>query len=162
LRWSVERASEVYLLYPNGNQEGVIGQEERQVCPLETGTFTLKVYAPGGDETVEVVVTVPEPTPTPALASRSSGGGESSSRTQKGTLHVAVYVDDNGSGACDPEEGVLGMAVVLMSQSDPGRLWPASTDAVGQVHWQKVPSGSYSLLLPHLDHAETLALRGKR
>ena len=52
LRWHVERASEVYLVLPNGNQEGVIGEEERRVCPLETSVYTLKVYAPGGAERI--------------------------------------------------------------------------------------------------------------
>ncbi|MCL7455533.1 MAG: hypothetical protein M8467_21060 [Anaerolineae bacterium] len=59
LQWHVERASEVFLVYPNGAQEGVIGEDQRQVCPVETSLYTLIVNAPGGDQTVEVEVMVP-------------------------------------------------------------------------------------------------------
>lgn len=160
LRWHVERATEVYLVLPNGNQEGVIGEDERQVCPLETSIYTLKVYAPGGDETVEVQVSVPLPTPTPTPKPASSGGSGGGARPGKGTVHVVVFVDENRSEAYDPQEGVLGAVVTLMSQADPGQLWSAATDTQGQVHFPKVPSGSYTLLIPHLGYAETLSFRG--
>jgi hypothetical protein len=161
LRWQVERASEVYLVYPNGSQEGVVGQDERQVCPLVTSTYALKILAPGGDETVRVEVTVAPPTPTPTVTptrSASSGGG---TQPSKGTVHVAVYVDENRSEAYDPQEGVLGALVTLMSQADPGQLWTAATDDLGQVHFQEVPAGSYTLLTPHLGRAEAVAVRGE-
>ena len=164
LRWDVERATEVYLVHPNGNQEGVIGEDERQVCPLETSTYTLKVYAPGGDETVDVQVSVPMPTPTPTAASdataANSGGSSGGAKPGKGTVHVVVFVDENQSEAYDPQEGVLGAVIILMSQADPGQLWTAVTDTQGQVHFPKVPSGSYTLLIPHLGHAETVSFRG--
>ena len=157
-----ERATEVYLVLPNGNQEGVIGEDERQVCPLETSIYTLKVYAPGGDETVEVQVSVPLPTPTPTAKPASSGGSGGGAKPGKGTVHVVVFVDENRSEAYDPQEGVLGAAVTLMSQADPGQLWTAATDAQGQAHFPKVPSGSYTLLIPHLGHAETVIFQGRR
>lgn len=162
LRWFVERASEVYLVHPNGNQEGVIGQDERQVCPLETGVYALKVYAPGGGETVEVTVRVapPTPTPTPRPTGAATGGGSSPSN-QKGTVHVVVYVDENRSQAYDPQEGVLGAVATLMSQADPGRIWTAASDEQGQAHFAKVPSGSYTLLIPHLGFAEAVSFRGE-
>ena len=156
----MERASEVYLVLPNGNQEGVIGEEERQVCPLETSVYTLKVYAPGGDETVEVQVSVPLPTTTPTPKPANSGGSGGGAKPGKGTVHVVVFVDENHSEAYDPQEGVLGAAITLMSQADPGQLWAAATDAQGQTHFPKVPSGSYTLLIPHLGHAETVSFRG--
>ncbi len=160
LRWSVERASEVFLVYPNGNQVGVIGQEERQVCPTETSVYTLKVLAPGGNETVEVVVTVPEPTGTPTpTPTRSAGSGGAASG--KATVHVLVFVDADQNGAYDPQEGVLGMGVRLQSQANPGRVWTGVTDAEGQVHFAKVPSGSYTLLTPTLGRAEAASLRGE-
>ena len=160
LRWSVERASEVFLVYPNGNQEGVIGQEERQVCPAETSAYTLKVLAPGGNETVEVVVTVAEPTSTPApTPTRSAGSGGSASG--KATVHFLVFVDEDQNGAYGPQEGVLGMGIRLQSQANPGRVWSGATDALGQVHLAKVPSGSYTLLVPTLGRAETVTLRGE-
>jgi hypothetical protein len=159
LRWHVERATEVYLILPNGNQEGVIGEDERQVCPLETSIYTLKVNALGGDETVEVQVSVPLPTPTPTAKPASSGGSDGA-KPGKGTVHVVVFVDENRSEAYDPQEGVLGAAIILMSQADPGQLWSAATDAQGQAHFPKVPSGSYTLLIPHLGHAETVSFRG--
>ena len=159
LRWSVERASEVFLVYPNGNQEGVIGQEERQVCPTETSAYTLKVLAPGGNETVEVVVSVAEPTsaPTPT-PTRSAGGGSASG---KATVHVLVFVDEDRNDAYAPQEGVLGMGVRLQSQANPGRVWSGVTDESGQVHLAKVPSGSYTLLVPTLGRAEAVSLQGE-
>jgi hypothetical protein len=160
LRWHVERATEVYLVLPNGNQEGVIGEDERQVCPLETSVYSLKVYALGGDETVEVQVSVPLPTPTPTPKPANSGGSGGGSKPGKGTVHVVVFVDENRSEAYDPQEGVLGAAVTLMSQANPGQLWGAATDTQGQAHFPKVPSGSYTLLIPHLGHAETVSFRG--
>jgi hypothetical protein len=161
LHWQVERASEVYLVHPNGNQEGVIGQDERQVCPLETSVYALKVYAPGGDETVEVEITVPLPTPTPTPKPTGAAGSSGSSRAGKGTVHVVVFVDENRSEAYDPQEGVLGALVTLMSQADPGQLWTAATDEQGQAHFPKVPSGSYTLLIPHLSYAEAVTFRGE-
>jgi hypothetical protein len=160
LRWHVERATEVYLVLPNGNQEGVIGEDERQVCPLETSVYSLKVYALGGDETVEVQVSVPLPTPTPTPKPANSGGSGGGSKPGKGTVHVVVFVDENRSEAYDPQEGVLGAAVTLMSQANPGQLWGAATDTQGQAHFPKVPSGNYTLLIPHLGHAETVSFRG--
>lgn len=161
LRWSVERASEVYLIHPNGNQEGVIGQDERQVCPFETGVYALKVYAPGGDETVEVTVRVAPPTPTPTPRPTGAAGSGGASPAGKGTVHVVVYVDENRSQAYDPQEGVLGAVATLMSQADPGRVWTAATDEQGQAHLPQVPSGSYTLLIPHLGHAEAVTFRGE-
>lgn len=160
LRWHVERATEVYLVLPNGNQEGVIGQDERQVCPLETSIYVLKVYAPGGDETVQVHVSVAPPTPTPTARPTGAAGSSSGTQGGKGTVHVVVFVDENRSQAYDPQEGVLGAVVTLMSQANPGQLWTASTDAQGQVHLPKVPSGGYTLLIPHLGHAEAASFRG--
>jgi hypothetical protein len=160
LRWHVERATEVYLVLPNGNREGVIGEDERQVCPLETSVYALKVYAPGGDETVEVQVSVPLPTPTPTPKPANSGGSAGGSEPGKGTVHVVVFVDENRSDAYDPQEGVLGAVITLMSQADPGQLWTAATDTQGQAHLQQVPSGSYTLLIPHLGYAETVSFRG--
>jgi hypothetical protein len=159
LRWHVERATEVYLVLPNGNQEGVIGEDERQVCPLETGVYSLKVYAPGGDETVEVQVSVPLPTPTPTPKPASSGGS-GGAKPGKGTVHVVVFVDENRSDAYDPQEGVLGAVITLMSQADPEELWTAATDIRGQAHLPQIPSGSYTLLIPHLGQAETVSFRG--
>lgn len=164
LRWRVERATEVYLVHPNGAQEGVIGQDERQVCPQETGVYILKVYAPGGNETVEVEVVVAPPTPTPTprpTGSAGSGGSGGSTSGQKGTVHAVVFVDENRSDAYDPEEGVLGAVVTLMSQTDPGRQWTAMTDEQGQVHLPQVPSGGYMLLIPHLAHAGAVTSRGE-
>ena len=161
LRWSVERASEVYLVHPNGNQEGVIGQDQRQVCPLETGVYALKVYAPGGDETVEVTVRVAPPTPTPTPRPTGAAVGGSNPSNQKGTVHVVVYVDENRSQAYDPQEGVLGAVATLMSQADPGGVWTAATDEQGQAHLPQVPSGSYTLLIPPLGYAEAVTFRGE-
>ncbi len=129
------------------------------MCPLETSIYTLKVNALGGDETVEVQVSVPLPTPTPTAKPASSGGSDGA-KPGKGTVHVVVFVDENRSEAYDPQEGVLGAAIILMSQADPGQLWSAATEAQGQAHFPKVPSGSYTLLIPHLGHAETVSFRG--
>ncbi len=160
LSWSVERASEVFLVYPNGNQVGVVGQEERLVCPTETSAYTLKVLAPGGNETVEVVVTVAEPTSTPTpTPTRSAGSGGSSSG--KATVHVLVFVDEDQNGAYGPQEGVVGMGIRFQSQANPGRVWSGVTDESGQVALAKVPSGSYMLLVPTLGRAEAVTLRGE-
>jgi hypothetical protein len=156
LRWSVERVTEVFLVYPNGSRQGVIGHDEREVCPLETVIYTLEVHAPGGDEMVEVQVRVPLPTHTPTPV--SGGGGSVSSG--KGTVHAVVFVDENRSQAYDPREGILGAAVTLMSQTDPGQVWVDTTDILGQVHFPKVPAGSYTLLIPHLGYAELVPFRG--
>jgi hypothetical protein len=75
-------------------------------------------------------------------------------------VHVVVFVDENRSEAYDPQEGVLGAVITLMSQADPGHLWTAATDTQGQARVPKVPSGSYTLLIPHLGHAETVSFRG--
>jgi len=163
LRWHVERASEVFFIYPNGAQEGVVGEGERQVCPIETSVYALQVNAPGGNQTVKVQVTVPLPThtPTPKPTGSSSGGGSSTSDKGQGTIHAVVFVDENRSETYDPQEGVLGAMVLLMSQADPGQVWTGGTDALGQVHFEKTPSGSYTLLIPHLGHAEAVTFRGE-
>ena len=70
-------------------------------------------------------------------------------------------MDENRSQAYDPQEGVLGAGVTLMSQADPGRLWTAATDEHGQAHFAQVPAGSYRLLIPHLGHAEVVTFRGQ-
>ena len=159
LRWHVERASEVFLVYPNGAQEGVIGEDERQVCPAETSVYTLIVNAPGGDQRVEVEVIVPLPTHTPTPRPTANSGGARKARG-KGTVHVLVFVDENRSETYDPQEGVLGISVYLMSQADPARVWTSGTDSLGQAHFGETPSGSYTLLIPHLGHAETVTFRG--
>ena len=160
LQWHVERASEVFLVYPNGAQEGVIGEDQRQVCPSETSLYTLIVNAPGGDQTVEVEVIVPLPTHTPTP--RPATGGTASNKSGKpGTIHVLVFVDENRSKTYDPDEGVFGAAAFLMSQADPTILWAGQTDTQGQIHFEQTPSGSYALLIPHLGHAETVTFRGE-
>jgi hypothetical protein len=166
LRWSVERASEVFLVFPNGNQEGVEGLGERQVCPETTSQYQLKVNAPAGDETAQVQIAVPLPThtPTPAAtdaAKATSGGSNSPKRGSKAPLHVVVYVDENRSDAYDPYEGVQGAVVRLVSQADPGQVQTAITDSLGQVHFAKVAAEGYVLQVPHLSYAETLLFRGE-
>jgi hypothetical protein len=158
LRWSVERATEVFLVYPNGSQEGVVGHDERRVCPLETSVYTLEVHAPGGDETVgvQVRVALPTHTPTPKPPPASGGGGSLSGK--RGTVHAVVFVDENRSQAYDPREGVLGAGVTLLSQADPGQIWVDTTDVLGQVHFPQMPSGSYTLLIPHLGDAQAFSL----
>jgi hypothetical protein len=160
LRWHVERASEVFLIYPNGAQEGVVGDDERQVCPVETSVYALQVNAPGGKQTVEVEVIVPLPTHTPTPRPTGSSGGSRGGK-EPGTVHVLVFVDENRSETYDPQEGVFGAAVFLMSQADPATIWAGDTDAQGQVHFEKTPSGSYTLLIPHLGYAETVNFRGE-
>jgi hypothetical protein len=162
LRWSVDRASEVFLVLPNGNQEGVEGLGERQVCPVETSEYLLKVNAPGGDETVRVQVSVPLPTPTPAPTSKpASSGGGNPKPGGKATLHVVVFVDNNGNGLYDPGEGVSGAPVYLRSQAAPDRLAVQATDLEGQVHFDKTAAGSYAVLIPHLGQAEAVSFRGE-
>lgn len=173
LRWRVDRASEVYLVQPNGNREGVIGEGERQVCPDKTSTYQLEVKAPGGDETVKVTISVapPTPTPTPAPtatpkpAGGSSGAGGSGEPGAiptgvHGNLHVVVFTDENRSEAYDPpSEGVAGATVYLVSQTDPGNLQAQVTDELGQVHFAAV-SGAYTVLIQHLGYAQSVAFRG--
>jgi len=165
LRWHVERAAEVFLVYPNGSQEGVVGQDERQVCPLETSVYALEVSAPGGNQTVEVEVAVPLPTHTPMASSQmtplptGSSGGGSPKRGGQGTIHVVVFVDENRSKGYDPQEGVLGATVLLMSQAAPGQVWSRESDALGQVPVEEAVAGSYRLLIPHLGRAQTVNYR---
>jgi hypothetical protein len=162
LRWSVDRASEVFLVLPNGNQEGVEGLGERQVCPVETSEYVLKVNAPGGNETVRVQVSVPLPTPTPAPTSKpASSGGGNPKPGGKATLHVVVFVDNNGNGLYDPGEGVSGAPVYLRSQAAPDQLAVQTTDLEGQVHFAKTEAGSYAVLIPHLGQAEAVSFRGE-
>ena len=174
LRWNVDRASEVYLVQPNGNREGVVGLGERQVCPDKTSTYQLDVKAPGGDETVKVTISVtpptPTPTPTPAAtprpASTPSGSGSGTNGPQPipsgvhGNLHVVVFTDENRSEAYDPpSEGVAGATVYLVSQADPGNFQARVTDGLGQVHFAAV-SGAYTLLIQHLSYAQAVTFRG--
>jgi hypothetical protein len=162
LRWSVDRASEVFLVLPNGNQEGVQGLGERQVCPVETSEYVLKVNAPGGNETVRVQVSVPLPTPTPAPTSKpASSGGGNPKPSGKATLHVVVFVDNNGNGLYDPGEGVSGAPVYLRSQAAPDQLAVQATNLEGQVHFAKTAAGSYAVLIPHLGQAEAVSFRGE-
>jgi hypothetical protein len=165
LRWSVDRASEVFLVFPNGNQEGVEGLGERQVCPETTSQYQLKVNAPAGNETAQVQISVPLPTHTPtpaATPAKVAGAGGGNTRSgSKAPLHVVVYVDENRSDAYDPYEGVQGAVVRLVSQTNPGQVQTAITDSLGQVHLTKVPAGDYVLQVPHLGYAETLILRGE-
>ncbi|HFD39961.1 MAG TPA: hypothetical protein ENJ31_08995 [Anaerolineae bacterium] len=162
LAWMVDRASEVFLVLPNGNQEGVEGRGERQVCPTETSEYLLKVNAPGGGETVRVQVAVPLPTQTPTP--KPAGGGSGGSKPKPGgkaTLHIVVFVDNNGNGVYDPDEGVSGAPVYLRSQARPDRLTVQPTDAQGQVHFEKTPAGAYAVLIPHLGRAEAVNFRGE-
>jgi hypothetical protein len=162
LRWSVDRASEVFLVLPNGNQEGVEGLGERHVCPVETSEYLLKVNTPGGNETVRVQVNVPLPTPTPGPTSKpASGGGGDPKPGGKATLHVVVFVDNNGNGLYDPGEGVSGAPVYLRSQAAPDQLAVQATDSEGQVHFAKTAAGSYTVLIPHLGQAEAVSFRGE-
>ena len=114
----------------------------------------------GGNQTVEVEVAVPLPTHTPTPRPTSSSGGAAGTSKEHGTVHVVVFVDENRSETYDPQEGVLGAGVLLMSQADPGLVWTAETDMLGQVHLTDTPPGSYTLLIPHLGYAETLNFRG--
>lgn len=164
LRWSVDRASEVFLVLPNGNQEGVEGLGERQVCPAETSEYLLKVNAPGGNETVRVQVRVPLPTvtATPVPASEPAGSGSGSPKPgARATLHVVVFVDNNGNGLYDPGEGVSGAPVYLRSQAVPNQLAVQTTDADGQVHFARTAAGAYAVLIPHLGQAEAVSFRGE-
>jgi len=163
VRWAVDRASEVFLVLPNGNQEGVEGLGERQVCPTETSEYVLKINAPGGNETVRVQITVPLPTPTAAPTSKpAAGDGNSSPRpADRATLHVVVFVDNNGNGTDDPDEGVSGALLYLRSQAAPDRLAVERTDSQGQVHFQDTAAGSYAVLIPHLGRAEVVNFRGE-
>jgi 4-amino-4-deoxy-L-arabinose transferase-like glycosyltransferase len=57
LSWSVENVREVYL-----NDEGVVGQDSREVCPTSTATYELKVVHLDGSvslKTIEIGVTAP-------------------------------------------------------------------------------------------------------
>jgi hypothetical protein len=166
LRWAVDRASEVYLVLPNGNQEGVPGGGERQVCPRETSEYLLKVKAPGGDETVRVAIDVPLPTPTPVPTARPAGnagggGAAKAKNNSRATLHVVVFVDENYNTIYDPDEGVRGAIVHLRSRTNPGRVLTRHTDAQGQVHFEKTPEGAYAVLIPHLGQAEAVTFRGE-
>ena len=162
LRWSVDRASEVFLVLPNGNQEGVEGLGERQVCPVETSEYLLKVNAPGGNETVRVQVSVPLPTPTPTPTSKPASSGDGNPKPGgKATLHVVVFVDNNGNGLYDPGEGVSGAPVYLRSQAAPDQLVVQATDSEGQVHFLKTAAGSYAVLILHLGQAEAVSFRGE-
>jgi hypothetical protein len=162
LHWSVDRASEVFLVLPNGNQEGVEGLGERQVCPVETSEYVLKVNAPGGNETVRVQISVPLPTPTPTPTSKpASSGGGSPKPGGKATLHVVVFVDNNGNGLYDPGEGVSDAPVYLRSQAAPDRLAVQETDSDGQVHFERTAAGGYAVLIPHLGQAEAVSFRGE-
>jgi hypothetical protein len=162
LRWSVDRASEVFLVLPNGNQEGVEGLGELQVCPIQTSEYRLKVNAPGGDETVRVQIIVPLPTPTPAPTEKPTGGGGTEPEPGgRATLHVAVFVDGNANGLYDPGEGVHGAPVYLRAQENPDKLSMLVTDAEGQVHFEKTPAGAYAVLIPHLGQATTVSFRGE-
>jgi hypothetical protein len=179
LRWSVDRASEVFLVYPNGNQVGVSGEGEAQDCPQTSSTYTLKVNSPAGDETAEARVTVPLPTQTPTPTpqpTRSPSGSSKPKPKGKATLHVVVFVDHrNGSGPAgldkyttqnasdiyDPNEGVESATVLLMSQADPTRVQAQQTDSLGQVHFLQVPAGAYTVQIPHLGYAEAVNFRGE-
>lgn len=173
LRWTVDRASEIYLVQPNGNREGVVGEGERQVCPDKTSTYQLEVKAPGGDETVKVTIQVAPPTPTPTATptatpkpTAATGSGTGSSGPEPiptgvhGKLHIVVFTDENRSEAYDPpSEGVAGATVYLVSQTDPGNLQAQVTDELGQVHFAAV-SGAYTVLIQHLSYAQSVPFRG--
>lgn len=66
LRWKTTNIAAVYL-----NGGGVIGEEVREICPVKTETYTLRVLHAGGEETRSVTVNVIENavtlTPTPIL-----------------------------------------------------------------------------------------------
>ena len=65
LRWDVTGALAVYWDDGAGEQGG-IGQEERQVCPMASQSYTLRVVQAGREERHRVSVTVLEPTAPPA------------------------------------------------------------------------------------------------
>jgi hypothetical protein len=63
IRWGVDYAAAVYL-----DGEGVVGHDERQVCPPATTTYTLYATSGGGDAQQTATVTVIQaPSPTPII-----------------------------------------------------------------------------------------------
>ncbi len=67
LHWRTQNVQAVYL-----DGEGVAGNEDRQVCPATTTTYTLNVVYPGGSQNLQVLIRVagapPAPTPTETLS----------------------------------------------------------------------------------------------
>ncbi len=69
LRWSVENADQVFLYggeYGGPPGFGVVGNDSRPACPLETQTYTLRVFRDGGVTERTVTVTIADVTPPPA------------------------------------------------------------------------------------------------
>jgi hypothetical protein len=59
LRWKVKNVTAVYL---DGN--GVEGEGQREVCPTQAQTYTLRVVYPGGEDNKVLTVSVSESPPT--------------------------------------------------------------------------------------------------
>ena len=59
LGWRVSGVTAVYL-----NNQGVIGEEVRQVCPTADTTYTLRVVTGGAEEQRQIFVRAIQPTPT--------------------------------------------------------------------------------------------------
>jgi hypothetical protein len=59
LRWDCEYVQAVYL-----DGQGVVGHGTKQVCPVQTTTYTLHVVTASGDVDKTVTVYVEQPTPT--------------------------------------------------------------------------------------------------
>jgi hypothetical protein len=76
LRWDVAGALAVYWDDGTGGtgEQGVIGQEERQVCPMASQSYTLRVVQAGREEGHRVSVTVLEPTAPPAPPADARAG----------------------------------------------------------------------------------------
>ncbi len=89
LRWKVENAQEVY--YEEG---GVIGEDERQVCPGVTKTYELRVIHAGGETTAEQTITVQ---PTSGAADEFSSFQVIEEISQSIRIRVDYnYVSDHG------------------------------------------------------------------
>lgn len=60
LTWQTANVQQVFL-----NEQGVVGNGNRTVCPDSTTTYNLRVVHAGGEETHSVTITITAPTATP-------------------------------------------------------------------------------------------------
>jgi hypothetical protein len=96
LSWGVDYADAVYL-----DGEGVVGHDDRQVCPGTTTTYTLFAAAGGGDDQATAMVTViqqPTPTHTPTEPVDNAKPTISDVSLSQSRLHT--YPDNCGTGGC--------------------------------------------------------------
>jgi hypothetical protein len=90
LHWTSGNISAIFL-----NNQGVTGNENRQVCPTITTAYELKASSASGDLVKTLTITVTGPTATTAAASTATNTSAAPSLPTYGSYNTSTTIFDN-------------------------------------------------------------------